>query len=137
MLAAFGGSAQARMHEIQPDQAQEIAVIVARHDHITIDDRTTVLNSMDTRRSAGFIPGYYSFSIIRESNSPAQPDETIRVYVVSKKTADTWELNLCTHYDFPALEKLQQTLMHETGATSADDPNMSKAIGCSNQAQLR
>jgi hypothetical protein len=92
---------------------------------------------MDTRTAAGFIPGYYSFSIIRESDSPARPDETIRMYVVSKKTADTWELNLCTHYSFPELQKFQQDLLHKTGASVADDPDMPKAIGCANQAQMK
>jgi hypothetical protein len=77
------------------DQARQVVLIVARFDNITVDDRTIVMNSMDTRTDAGFIPGYYSFSIIRESDSPARPDETIRMYVVSKKTADTWEMNLC------------------------------------------
>jgi hypothetical protein len=103
---------------------------VARYDHIEVDDRTVVLNSMDTRNQDGFIPGYYSFSIIRESDSSASADQTIRMYVVSKRTADTWELNLCTHYAFPELERLQRTLMRQTGATPEDEHNMSKAIGC-------
>ena len=94
------------------------------------------MNSMDTRNAAGFIPGYYSFSIIRESDSPARPDETIRMYVVSKRTADTWELNLCRHYSFPELQKFKQDIIHKTGATSSDDPDMPKAIGCAVQAQV-
>jgi hypothetical protein len=129
--------AQARTHEMEFDQARQVALIVAQYDNIKVDDRTIVINSMDTRTEAGFIPGYYSFSIIRESDSPASPDETIRMYVVSKKTADTWELNLCTHYSFPALQKMQRELLRETGANSVEDPDMPKAIGCSNQAQSK
>ena len=129
--------ARARVHEMEFDQARQVALIVARYDNITVDDRTIVLNSMDTRTDAGFIPGYYSFSIIRESDSPAHPDETIRMYAVSKKTADTWELNLCTHYSFPELQKFQQDIMRETGATSVDDGDPRKAIGCLNQAQTK
>jgi len=98
-----------------------------------VDDRTVVMNSMDVRNAAGFIPGYYSFSVIRESDSPAHADETIRMYVVSKKTADTWEMNLCTHYSFPELQKFQQDLLHKTGSNAADDPDMPKAIGCTAQ----
>ena len=129
--------AQARAHEMEIDQARQVVLIVAQYDNITVDDRTIVMNSMDTRTDAGFIPGYYSFSIIRESDSPSSPDETIRMYVVSKKTADTWELNLCTHYSFPALQKFQRELMHGTGSTAGDDPDMPKAIGCTNQAQMK
>ena len=136
-MAAATLCAGARVHEIEFDQARQVALIVARYENITVDDRTIVMNSMDTRTDAGFIHGYYSFSIIRESDSPARPDETIRMYVVSKKTADTWELNLCTHYSFPELQKFQQDIMHQTGATPADDSDMRKAIGCVNQAQMK
>jgi len=137
LLAASTLCARARVHEMEFDQARQVALIVARYDNITVDDRTIVMNSMDTRTDAGFIPGYYSFSIIRESDSPAHADETIRMYVVSKKTADTWELNLCTHYSFPELQKFQQDIMHKTGANSDDDADMRKAIGCVNQAQMK
>src|ERR1700734_2420431 len=136
LLAASTLCARARVHEIEFDQARQVALTVARHDNITVDDREIVINSMDTRTDAGFIPGYYSFSIIRESDSPARPDETIRMYVVSKRTADTWELNLCTHYSFPELQKFQQDLLHETGARSGDDADMPKAIGCVDRGQL-
>jgi hypothetical protein len=132
LLAASTLCARARVHEIESAQARQVAMIVARHDNITVDDREIVLNSMDTRREAGFIPGYYSFSIIRESDSPARPDETIRMYVVSKRTADTWELNLCTHYSFPELSKVQQQVMHKTGASSEEAQTMPKDIGCVN-----
>lgn len=130
--------AQAREREMEFNQARQIALVVADYDNIKVDDRTIVMNSMDTRNEAGFIPGYYSFSIIRESDSPSSPDETIRMYVVSKKTADTWELNLCTHYSFPALQKIQREWMQSpTGGSTGDDPDMPKAIGCSNQAQIK
>src|SRR5580693_4159828 len=136
-LATSTLCSRARVHEMEFDQARQIALIVARHDNITVDDRTIVMNSMDTRNEAGFIPGYFSFSIIRESDSSAHADETIRMYVVSKKTADTWELNLCTHYSFPELQKFQQDIMHKTGASSGDDGDARKAIGCVNQAQMK
>lgn len=137
LLTAATLYAHARVHEMEFDQARQVAVLVAQHDHITVDDRTIVMNSMDTRSDAGFIPGYFSFSVIRESDTAAQPDETIRMYVVSKKTADTWELNLCKHYEFPELRKFQRDLMQKTGAATADDSEMPKAIGCADQAQIK
>jgi hypothetical protein len=127
--------ARAAVREMEFEQARQIALTVAAYDNIKVDDRTIVMNSMDTRNEAGFIPGYFSFSIIRESDSSQTPDETIRMYVVSKKTADTWELNLCTHYSFPALQKIQREWTHDTA--SGDDPEMPKAIGCGNQAQVK
>jgi hypothetical protein len=136
ILATSTLCARARVHEMEFDQARQVALIVAKHDNITVDDRTIVMNSMDTRTDAGFIRGYYSFLIVRESDSPSKPDETIRMYVVSKRTADTWELNLCTHYSFPELQKFQHNIMHETGAHSGDDADMPKAIGCVDRGQL-
>ena len=65
LLATSALYARARVHEMEFDQARQVALIVARYDNITVDDRTIVMNSMDTRTDAGFIPGYYSFSIIR------------------------------------------------------------------------
>ena len=78
-----------------------------------------------------------AFPLFERATRPRTPDETIRMYVVSKKTADTWELNLCTHYSFPELQKFQQDIMHKTGASSGDDADMPKAIGCVNQAQMK
>jgi hypothetical protein len=130
LLAAFAVCASPRLREIGPQQAKDVVLAVARHDNIQVDDRTIVLNSMDTRSSAGFIPGYYSFSIIKESDSSASADETIRMFVVSKRTAETWELNLCTRYSFPELDRLQQTIMRQTGAAPEEERDMAKAIGC-------
>jgi hypothetical protein len=137
--SAFSGRTQAQtlVHEMEFDQAREVALIVARYDHITVDDHTVVMDSMDTRRPAGFLPGYYSFTIIRESDSPSSPDETIRMYAISKRTGDTWEMNLCTHYSFPGLQRLQTSIMRKTGATPEDDLKTQKAIGCSSQAGIK
>jgi hypothetical protein len=134
LLVAPVVCAQTSVREIGFEQAREVALAVALHDNITVDDRNVVINSMDTRNEAGFIPGYYSFSIIRESDTSTKPDETIRMYVVSKRTADTWELNLCRHYEFPELQKLQREAMQTTGARPEEADDMPRAIGCSTQA---
>ncbi len=137
LFATFAVCATPRVREIRPEQAKNVVLAAARHDNIYVDDRTIVLNSMDTRGPAGFIPGYYSFSIIRESDSSDSADETIRMFVVSKRTAETWELNLCRRYSFPELDRLQHTLMQQTGATPEDERNMAKAIGCGAEAKAQ
>lgn len=129
-LMAMAPLAPAREREMPYTQARQIALLVAAHDHITVDDRNVVLNSMDTRTPEGFLPGYYSFSIIREGNSAAEADETIRMYAISKRTGETWEMNLCNRYSFPALQKVQREVVRETGAGAAEDPGMPKDIGC-------
>jgi hypothetical protein len=133
-LPLYAGS---QPKEIQFTEAQKVALTVARHENIEVDDRTTVLESMDTRNDDGFIPGYYSFAVIHEGLAPGQPDDTIRMYIVSKRTADTWEYNLCRHYSFPELSELQESLMQQTGATQADNHDVKKDIGCSNRTQAQ
>lgn len=135
LLLAIASPAGAREREMPYSQARKIALLVAGHDHITVNDRSVVLNSMDTRRPEGFLPGYYSFSIIREGDSAMQADNTIRMYAISKRTGETWEMNLCNRYNFPALLKMQRVVMRETGATDLEDPNMPKNIGCASQVQ--
>lgn len=134
-LVAMAPLAPAREREMPYTQARQIALLVAAHDHITVDDRNVVLNSMDTRTPEGFLRGYYSFSIIREGSSAAEADDTIRMYAISKRTGETWEMNLCNRYNFPALEKMQKSVMRETGSNLVEDPGMPKDIGCAAAVQ--
>jgi hypothetical protein len=122
--------AQSAMHQLTPRQAHQIAVLVAHHDDIDLDDTHIELNSMDLGRD--FAPGFYSFILIRESTSPG-PDETLRRYAISRRTGDVWEMNLCTHYDFPELEHLQRSLFGRKGADAAELSAQSKRLGCSKQ----
>ena len=48
--------ARARVHEMEVDQARQVVLIVARYDNITVDDRTIVMNSMDTRTAPALSP---------------------------------------------------------------------------------
>jgi len=56
LFATFALYANPPVREIGPQQAKNVVLTVARHDNIYVDDRTIVLNSMDTRNQAGFIP---------------------------------------------------------------------------------
>jgi hypothetical protein len=49
LMATSTLCARARVHEMEFDQARQVALIVARYENITVDDRTVVMNSMDTR----------------------------------------------------------------------------------------
>jgi hypothetical protein len=121
-------SAQSVRHEISPRQAHEIAVVVARHDDIDLTDTHVELNSMDL--GGDFTPGFYSFILIRESTSPG-PDETLRRYAISRRTGDVWEMNLCTHYQFPELARLQRAFSGRPGTDPAEISSQSKRLGCS------
>jgi hypothetical protein len=123
-------SSQSARHPITPREAHQIAVLVARHDEIDVSDTHIELNSMDLGRD--FMPGFYSFILIRESTSPG-PDETLRRYAISRRTGDVWEMNLCTHYNFPELTHLQRLFSSRTVADPAELSAQSKRLGCSKQ----
>lgn len=112
LLAALPASAvQARHRPLTPDEARQIAALVAAHDHIDLNDTRIELDSMDA--GAEFIPGFASFIVIRESNSPG-PDQTLRRYAVNLNTGNVWEMTLCSLYNFPELAGMQRSLTGRT-----------------------
>jgi hypothetical protein len=109
------------------DEARQLALLVARHDHIDVSDTHIEINSMDM--GTAFIQGYASFIILRESMTPG-PDETLRHFSVNRRTGDVWETTLCTHYSFPELARRQRTLTGRGGAGSGGIVTQQKEIGC-------
>lgn len=104
-----------------------MAMLVAKHENIDLSDTHVELNSMDLGRD--FIPGFSSFIVIRESTSPG-PDETLRRYTVNRRTGEVWEINLCTHYDFPELTHLRHAFALTHPASAADIASEGKELGC-------
>jgi hypothetical protein len=132
--AAFGQSSAPApapaQHRLTTRQARQLALLVLRHDHIDLSDTHIEMNSMDLGHV--FIQGFVSYTIIRESTTPG-PDETLRRYAVSRSTGDVWEINLCTHYDFPQLTRLRQAYTGRAVAADADIAAQSKELGCTEQ----
>lgn len=114
-------------------QARQLVLLVLRHDAIDLSDTHIELNSMDLGRD--FIPGFFSYNIMRESTTPG-PDETLRRFAVNRSTGDVWEFNLCTRYDFPQLTRLRKALTGHAIASPADIAAQSKELGCSEQKSV-
>lgn len=112
-------------HGLTPRQAHQIALLVAHHDRIDLSDTHVEMNSMDLGRD--FVPGFYSFIIIRESSTPG-PDETLRRYAIDRQTGDVWEMTLCTHYDFPELTRMRRALGRAGAA--AEVAEQGRQLGC-------
>jgi len=127
VAAALALGQSAMHHRLTPSQARRIVVLVARHENIDLSDTHIELNSMDM--GADFVPGFSSFIIIRESMTPG-PDETLRRYAVNRRTGDVWEINLCTHYDFPELQRMQRTLAGQTPDETAQVAAQGRQLGC-------
>jgi hypothetical protein len=132
-VLAFGqpvsGSPPAH-HQLTASQTRRIAQLVARHDNIDLSDTHIEFNSMDT--GAAFVPGFSSFIVIRESTTPG-PDETLRRYAVSRRTGDVWEINLCTHYAFPELARMQVAMAGHPGDEAGQIAEQGRQLGCSEQ----
>lgn len=120
-------AAQAPRRQLSVRQAHQIAALVAHHDNIDLSDSHIELNSMDL--GSDFTPGFFSFILIRESLSPG-PDETLRRYAINRHTGDVWEMTLCTHYDFPELEKMQHAFAGRGAASATELSAQGKRLGC-------
>src|SRR5580698_1183639 len=58
-------------------------------------------------------------------------DETLRRYAINRRTGDVWEMTLCTHYDFPELERLQHTYSGRDAIGASELAAQGKQLGCS------
>ena len=123
-----GLAAQSAKHQLTPRQAHQIAVLVAHYDEIDLSDTHIEMNSMDL--GSPFAPGFFSFIVIRESTSPG-PDQTLRRYAVSQRTGDVWEMNLCTHYAFPELTRLQHSFSGRSRDDASEVSSQARRLGCS------
>jgi hypothetical protein len=135
LAAAFclGTEINAGSEQISSEQARSVALMVARHDNINVTDPDIVVDSMDG--NGAFVPGYFSFIFIAVDPHVPGKDKTLAMYAVSPRTGDVWELNLCKHYDFPELVRVQHTIQHKTGAHLADETASAKSMGCEKPPQ--
>lgn len=125
---ALGTKTSAGIEQITSAQARSVALLVARHDAINVDDADTVVDSMDG--NGPFVAGYFSFIFIAVDPHQAGKDRTLAMYAVSPRTGDTWELNLCKHYEFPELLRVQRSIRRKTGAHPGDEAAAPRAVGC-------
>jgi hypothetical protein len=115
------------VHALNNHQARQIVRLVARYDHIDLNDSHVEMNSLDLM--SPFISGYASFILIREATTPG-PDQTLHRYAVNRQTGDVWEMTECTRYDFSALTRLQRALTGQA-ATPAEIETERQELGCS------
>jgi hypothetical protein len=114
-------------HRLTEGQAKQMVLLVAKHDRIDLSDTHIEVNSMDV--NAAFIPGFSSFIVIRESTTPG-PDQTLRRYAVNRNTGDVWELTLCTHYSFAALQCMRIQFSGLKPTEPAELAAESRQLGC-------
>ena len=87
------------------------------------------LDLVRTKSHQAVYPGYFEFSLTYET-SQAGATEALRLYAVSRRTGDVWEVNLCHRYAFPTLVKEQAAIQRWTGYSLADDAASVEGLGC-------
>ncbi len=79
-----------------------------------------------------FVPGFYMFRLAYDLPK-AQTTSYAGPYVVSKKTADVWDVSLasaCKNLHFPALTRLQTQVMKQTKSTIAGEKALREQFDC-------
>lgn len=128
VLPAVVPAAHAASHHLLTQtQAHQLAALVARHEGIHLNDEHIEFDTMDVGRP--YIPGFASFLILRESETPG-PDTPLRRYAVNRRSGDVWEMTLCRHYDFPALEAMQHRMTGHAKASTQQRAAERTALGC-------
>jgi hypothetical protein len=74
-------------------------------------------------------PGYFDFAVGYEYPEALMTDYEGR-FSVNILTGDVWEIYLCKRYAFPALRRIQKSIMKQTGKTMASEKARRKELGC-------
>jgi hypothetical protein len=120
-----------RVEHITPDQARNIAIMLAQYEQIDVKNPDLIVDTMD--RDGAFVDGYFSFILIRQDQHAAGADKTLGMFAVNARTGDAWEINLCKHFSFPELDKIQRRIRHSTGARPDAELEAQKDLGCSDK----
>lgn len=127
MMAAGSAAHAAGARLLTHGQARQLARMVARYEHIDLNNQWIEFDTMDV--GAPYLPGFWSFAVVREAQTMG-PDTTLRRYAVNRTTGDVWEMTLCRKYDFPALAKLRKKLTGQAEPSPAAEAAERNDLGC-------
>jgi hypothetical protein len=120
----------AQSRELSVAEARDLLLLVIRHEGYTLEKRGISLEVVTTRSHQPVHLGYLDFSLTFETLSAGATD-ALRLYSVSPRTGEVWETNLCRRYEFPALEAEQKKIQKRTGYSPADEQELRRGLGCS------
>lgn len=127
MLVMDPGAHAAGARLLTHGQARKLARLVARYEHIDLNNQWIEFDPMDV--GAPYLPGFWSFAVVREAQTPG-PDTTLRRYAVNRTTGDVWEMTLCRKYDFPALARMRKKMTGHGEPSAAEEAAERKELGC-------
>lgn len=136
--AAFARSQEFNGRQIDKDgltseQAKRVLVVVLKHEKfrlerkgMSIDGPFKVDANIPSQR------GFWEFGLIYDSPKYGAT-QVLGRYAISRFTGDVWETNLCRHYDFPALKRLQAQIVFKTGKSLTNETEARLGLGCSDE----
>lgn len=128
LLIAVPAAPTTRAQEISPDEARNIALLLAEQEQIDVKSPDLIVDTLDA--NGAFVHGYYSFILIHQDPHTPGADRTLGMFAINARNGDAWELNLCKHYTFAKLEKMQKRIRHSTGAKRPDELEAQRSVGC-------
>jgi hypothetical protein len=115
-------------------QAKQVLIIIIKHQKIVRLGKAGVFIDGDLRDENGNPPhpGYFDFALGYDDPKAAATGY-MGTFSVSILTGDVWETNRCERYAFPALQRIQENIMKQTGKTMADEKMQRRGLGCTDE----
>lgn len=121
---------QIRNNELTGEQAQQVLIIVLKHEKIQINKRGMDIDGpfkVDPNIPSQRV--FWEFGVIFDSPKYGATQVLSR-YAVSRLTGDVWDTDRCKRYNFSALRKIQAAIMHKTGKALSDETEARRGLGC-------
>jgi hypothetical protein len=115
-------------------QAKQVLIFIIKHQTKIKFGKSGVFIDGDLSDQNGnpSNSGYFDFALGYD-DPEAAATEYMGSFSVSILTGDVWETNRCERYTFPALQRIQKTIMKQTGKTLADEKVQRRGLGCTDE----
>jgi len=119
------------------DQAEQLLRFVLKHQRYKIQSPDYIIAILDHRYPPP-VRGYFDFAIEYAGPKDAAFD-SVASFAVNLSTGDVWKTKLnpdfdrCKRYAFPALRRIQEKIMKQTGKTFADEKEQRKGLSCTDE----
>lgn len=112
------------------DQARQVLIVVLKHEKFQLNKQGMAIDGpFKVDQSIPSQRGFWEFGLTYDSPKYGAT-QVLGRYAVSRFTGDVWETNLCKHFDFPALSRLQARIELNTGKTRNDEAEARRGLGC-------
>ncbi|MCL2162128.1 MAG: hypothetical protein FWH56_09655 [Betaproteobacteria bacterium] len=114
-------------------QAEQILRLVLRHEGFKLDmPRMSIERGLADEKGRRFIQEHFDFHLYY-SNPNAGALSNLGFFIVNQKNGDVWEFHSCKRFVFPALQRLQEDIVKQTGVLLIEEKVQRKRLGCADE----